>query len=182
MNDESKGLPEWLDLKAIPDPRFQPPGIDVEHGVKEGWRAWGLPKSTEPGAVPRLYSVTYGDYFWAPRRGMKAESSCGQDDCPSAGCSCGFYSAKTFDHLQSMGYHRYDADAGNYFHVVGKVACWGRVVECTTGWRSEWCYPVALFVPFEAWRFAKPLRDAYGVPVQLKNILKTAVTAGEEAA
>jgi hypothetical protein len=98
---------------------------------------------------------------------------------PNEHCTCGFYSAKTYDHLQSMTYHLYDAEANGMFHIAGRVANWGKVVEGTQGWRSEFSYPLELFVPFEAWRLCTPLESLYGVPSQLKNTLQS--TTSEEA-
>lgn len=165
-------------IRQVPDPNFQVPDVI---GAVEGWRAWGVPVSTPFGATPRLYSVTFKEYFWVPRR--VSEATCPKKDHPSGvpdpGCTCGFYSAKTLDHLMSMRYHAYDAERKGMFHVVGKLANWGKVVEATAGWRSQFAYPVKLYVPFEAWRLAKPLSETYGVPVELANVLSTLRLRGE---
>jgi hypothetical protein len=142
-----------------------------------GWRAWGVETSTPRfGNVPLLQAVTHAGYVWTP--GVPARAECdrsrrssGPDHVPGEQCSCGFYSAKSLGHLMSMSYHQYDAESRGLFHIVGKVANWGKVVEGTQGWRAEYCYPIALFVPFEAHYLAEPLSLAYGVPVRLKNIL-----------
>lgn len=172
---------EWLDgldpkkLAGLADKGFRAPDLI---GTVEGWRAWGV--STELpsfGLPPKLHSVTYCDYFWTPRQVSRASCNRGcsgsdSTDTPSETCSCGFYSAKTLEHLMGMGYHAYDAEALGMFHIVGQVANWGKVIEGTQGWRSELAYPVKLFVPFEAWPLAKRLGDAYGVEVALKNTLR----------
>jgi len=54
------------------------------------------------------------------------------------------------------------------------VANWGKVVEGSQGWRSEYTYPLKLWLPFEAWYLAEALGNAYGVPVALKNTLAKA--------
>jgi hypothetical protein len=162
------------DLRRLaPDPQFTVPDLE---GTVEGWRAWGVPITVGEG-VPRLYSVTHSNYYWAPRKRAQAQclrgsrpkglTTCKGVECPNEQCTCGFYSAKTFEHLQSMAYHRYH----DVFHVVGRVANWGKVIEGSQGWRAQYAYPVELFVPFEAWRLAKPLGSLYGVPVSLKDIL-----------
>jgi hypothetical protein len=138
----------------------------------EGWRtwevAWRLPKY---GVAPKMHSVTESHYFWAPRQAMRAVCHKPHCETPGEECSCGFYSARTLDHLLSMNYHVYDPADGRV-NVVGKVANWGKVIQCSQGWRSEWAYPVELYVPFEAHHLGRPLREAYGVPVRLLNFLK----------
>jgi hypothetical protein len=163
------------------------PAIPDYSEVMVGWRAWKIEASTverlkqDPDSWPlhktriRLRSATRND-LWEPR--VEIEAKCprvkagrvrGHHDPPGEACTCGLYTAKTREHLLSMGYQMYD---GNYwFCVVGRVSLWGKVVEGTQGWRSEFAYPAELFVPFEAWELATPLREVYGVPVQLNNIL-----------
>lgn len=158
-----------FDPEKIPDPDFEAPDLA---GTVEGWRAWQVPVKVPPfGVSPKLHSVTYGSYYWTPRQAMIADcNSCG-DDAPGENCHCGFYSAKTFDHLMGMSYHWYDAENDGMFKVVGQVANWGKVIEGSQGWRSRFSYPVQLWIPFEAWRLAKPLSTGYGVPVKLVNHL-----------
>ncbi len=103
-----------------PDPDFD---ISAIVGYKEGWRSWevhGDPPA--PGATVRLYSVagSRAGYFWQPRRESKAECTSHCKETPGR-CGCGFYSAKTYEHLISMcvpldaeiltpaGWKRYDA-------------------------------------------------------------------------
>lgn len=169
-------VPDPDEFAGLANQSFKAPDLI---GTVEGWRAWGVPSKLPPfGMTPKLYSVTYTEYFWRPRQTMHAMCDAERPgrcrkggDSPGEECSCGFYSAKTLEHLMSMSYHLYDADAKGYFHVVGQVANWGKVIEGTQGWRAAKSYPVRLFVPFEAVHLAKPLADAYGVPVSLKNIL-----------
>jgi hypothetical protein len=162
-----------FDPSKLPDSDFRVPD---EIGTVTGWRAWGVPAELPKfGVAPKLYSVTYGEHYWTPRKIGVAACERGCMEVPDERCSCGFYSAKTLPHLLGMSYHRYDAEAKGMFHVVGKVANWGKIVEGTQGWRSEKAYPVALFIPFEAHRLARPLSAAYGIPVRLKNILNPIV-------
>ena len=164
-----------FDPKKLPEAGFVVPDV---LGCVAGWRAWGVDKDVPLyGTAPKLRSVTYAEYYWAPRRAAQAEcdrcSSKEGTGVPGEHCSCGFYSAKTLEHLMSMSYHMYDADSSGCFHVVGQVANWGKVIEGTQGWRSQFSYPVKLFVPFEAWRLMKPLTAAYGIPCALKNTLRS---------
>ena len=194
MPSEPNDLP--FDPRRLPDPSFRVP--DLVNAV-EGWRAWGIRKDAEPyGLPPKLWSVTYGEYYWTPRRAMEAHCTHGSrglpgqrtkwerrsDSCeldggpgvPGEHCTCGFYSAKTLEHLMSMRYHLYDADESGMFHVVGQVANWGKVIVGTQGWRAQFAYPVRLYLPYEAAHLGKALQAAYGVPVQLKNILDRQMT------
>jgi hypothetical protein len=159
----------------LPDVGFVAPSLE---GCVEGWRAWRLPRyAPRFGNAPKLYSINAGKFYpgaeavhWPARRWYRAQcESCG-DAVPGDTCSCGFYSAKTPKHLFSMSYHLYDGDSD--LRVVGRVANAGKVREGTQGWRAQFSYPIRLFVPFEAHRLARPLSEAYGVPVELANLLK----------
>jgi hypothetical protein len=139
-----------------------------------GWRAWGVDPDTPEAEIPLLRSVTYAEAYWTP--GAPMEATCGGasaqgDHVPGEHCSCGLYSAKTMEHLLSMGYHKYDADRAGLFHVIGEVSLWGKVVEGSQGWRAQFGYPRTLYVPYEAWPLAARLEAGYRVPVRLKNIL-----------
>jgi hypothetical protein len=138
-------------------------------GTVEGWRAWHVLREPPPfGNAPKLESASWA-FYWTPR--VKARAECERcTDVPGETHSCGFYSAKTLDHLREMGYQRYDEE-GERVCVVGRLANWGKVIEGTQGWRAEYAYPAMLYVPFEAWKLAMPLSRAYGVPVRLLNLL-----------
>jgi hypothetical protein len=167
MSNEDRLRVDPSKLKGLADTEFRAPDLI---GAVEGWRAWHVLREPPPyGTTPRLESVTWS-YYWAPR--VKAAASCskGEDHVPGEHCTCGFYTAKTLAHLRDMGYHSYDENSGRVC-VVGRIANWGKVIEGTQGWRSEFAYPVQLYVPFEAYRLAKPLSNAYGVPVKLLNLL-----------
>jgi hypothetical protein len=156
-------------------------------GTVEGWRAWIVSRNLPRYGVPmKLKSVTHGaavnDGYWPPRKENVAFCDRCGEDVPGEQCSCGFYSAKTLDHLMSMGYHTYrDTDDDHYFKVIGQVANWGKVIEGTQGWRSQYSYPVRLFVPFEAARHARLLKEAYGCKVRLLNFLKPAGSIDQQA-
>ena len=158
---------------VVADPKFKP--VDPTH-AKLGWRAWAVDRELPKyGLPPKLESVTHS-YAWLPKR--KSEAECARasshDGVPGEDCGCGFYSAKNLRHLMNMGYHQYtDIDASKSFKVVGQIACWGKVIEATQGWRSQYAYPVYLMVPFEMGvEFGRALKDAYGCKVRLLNFLK----------
>jgi len=58
---------------------------------------------------------------------------------PEQDCTCGVYAAKSLEHLRETGY--------TTFGVYGEVHLWGRVVEHELGWRAQFAYPKALFLP-----------------------------------
>jgi hypothetical protein len=156
----------------VSDPNFRP--VDPAK-ARIGWRAWRVDRELPKyGLPPKLYSASF-PYHWRPKQKAEADCpGCGQPDgvgVPGEHCSCGFYSAKSLKHLLSMGYHQYTAD-GPSFTVVGKIGCWGKIVEGTQGWRAQYAYPIELLVPYEAgFDFAKRLRDTYGCKVRLMNFL-----------
>ncbi len=169
-------LEEW-EIKELPyDPRKRPDSSLALPDLSEaviGWRAWRVDvQLPRYGLPPKLYSASF-DYYWTPRRAAKAEcdygGGCEGDELPGETCACGFYSAKSLKHLLSMGYAYYDAEYDGKVCVVGKVACWGKVIEGGQGWRSSYAYPVALYVPFETAHLAKPLQEAYGAKTTLLN-------------
>lgn len=159
-------------------------------GTADGWRAWGVKSELPADGIPLLHSVSHGSYVWPPREVQTATCNRGgrmyggghgiAHTPPGEHCSCGNYSAKTLEHLQSMSYHFYDAEAMGLYHVIGEVANWGKVVEGTQGWRAQHSYPRTLYVPFEAFHLALPLQAAYGVPVKLKNYLGYTFEKGAE--
>jgi len=172
-NWEPKASPEWA--LGLTNHDFQAPDLV---GVCEGWRAWNVERELPPfGMPPKLYSATYG-YFWTPRKRARAECQKDSSHVPGEACTCGFYAAKDLGHLRQMGYSAY-MENGPQVTIVGQLAMWGKVIEGTQGWRSEYAYPVKLFVPFEAWRLAKPVARAYGVPVELLNLLDPEAMPGD---
>jgi len=166
------GMPTFrdpFDLDKLPDPNFKVP--DLIEAV-EGWRVWRVSAEVPRfGTMPKLYSATHRGYYWTPRKVSLAECGKCKENVPGEHCTCGFYSAKHFEHLMSMSYHWYDMEAGEVM-VLGQIANWGKVIEGTQGWRAAKAYPVQLWVPFEAWTLAEPIEQAYGVPVGIRNFLK----------
>jgi hypothetical protein len=119
-----------------------------------GWRGWVVEKGV-------LRSVNDRD-IWVPGEPFEAECSAGKSHkrVPWERCSCGLYSTKTLVKLQKNGYHHLGA--------WGRVAIWGEIIEASDGWRSQFAYPVMIYVSNLAWRRVKPL-ERYGVPVLLEN-------------
>jgi hypothetical protein len=163
-----------LDPLKLPDPDFRIPDCI---GWTEGWRSWSVSGEYVPYLKPKLWSVIHDDHYWVPRRAFEVVCTCKKhikdaDGPPCERGRCGLYSAKTREHLLSMSYHTYDGDRNGSYCVIGRVANWGKLVEGSLGWRSQFSYPVELFVPYEIWKQARPLEQAYGCRVRLDNFLK----------
>lgn len=151
-----------------------------------GWRAWYIVE-TEAGV--RLKSLGSGgpisNTVWMPGNIEIAECPNHEEhrigngvpfdqQVPVEGCSCGFYSAISREHLISLNhYHLYDIDHG-LPKCIGQVACSGKVIPGTQGWKAQEVWPVHLYVPYEFWRFVKPLKEAYNIPVELSRTLERA--------
>lgn len=154
--------------------QLAPPETDEVPDMIEpcvGWRVWGVHVNLRNGELPILHSATAA-HVWEP--GIPTAAVCGRGNKhgpPCNGHGCGLYAAKTYKHLMGMSYPSYNADSGEW-NILGEVNLWGKVVEGTQGWRAQYGYPKKLYVPFEANYLARPLHEAYGVPVALKNFLR----------
>jgi hypothetical protein len=80
---------------------------------------------------------------WSPRQPVAAKCGAGNahdaHDPPHLDCTCGVYAAKSREHLRQLGYEGRG--------ICGEVYLWGAVVEHEFGWRSQFAYPKALFLP-----------------------------------
>ena len=63
-------------------------------------------------------------------------------------------------------------DKHTYPIVIGEVNLVGWYLPADFGYRAQYAYPKRLYVPYECWEMALPLRDNYGVPAQLSNTFK----------
>jgi hypothetical protein len=157
-------------------------------GPLSAWRAWYV-RETEDGW--RLFSIHYGE-AWPVGRALEAacfrsryvstanESTHARHAAPARDCLCGIYGAKALDQARQYVVASYSVceriPAGaEYVHrVVGLVHLWGRVVDCSQGYRAEIAYPAHLWLPtrrpdgqrVDVGGPALDLLD-YGVPVDL---------------
>jgi hypothetical protein len=126
-----------------------------------GWRAWGVAETSSG-----IYLVSHGSTIWPWREPLLAVCDRNSHQPPHPNCTCGIYALANGD----FPYYDYDAGGGPFgYPVFGQVALYGTVVRGTRGYRAEKARPVELYLAHRHWRFARPLRDAYGVPVQLTN-------------
>lgn len=85
--------------------------------------------------------------------------------CPAAieppikDCKCGIYAANNI------------AEAEKYGDIIGRVALWGTVVVSETGWRAQYAYPQALYVPDENLDDWRAQLAPYRVPVLKKSAI-----------
>lgn len=89
---------------------------------------------------------------------------------------CGIHAGNDRPHVRVLGYDDAAAVAAIWPEhdigvvAIGEVGLAGKVIVGAKGWRATRARPLRLYVPYGAWRLVKPLRDAYGVPVQLANL------------
>lgn len=87
---------------------------------------------------------------WSPVKG-----------CNHPGHGCGFYAARTREHLigELGAYVRYSEHNPQ---VIGKVQMAGKIIPATNGWRAQRVRPRVIYVPPELWKIGRDLKDAYG--------------------
>jgi len=145
-----------------------------------GWRVWHVRNAYDPKRAT-LHSLGSGGpqhaSEWKP--GKLMEAYCARNHTggvPEKACSCGFYSAKTEEHLLSMNYHRgLDFDDPENVLVIGEVLLQGKVIPGTQGWRAQRARPKTILVPYSRWKVANALKNRYpGVTVKLYNFHKPA--------
>lgn len=156
-----------------------------------GWRSWA---AVEDDHGIALRSVVFATR-WPPRERLEAVCAhrarsrllarllrIDPHEAPDEGCECGIYAACTPDlALRYLDRHALLGWARS--PLIGRVALWGRVIECERGWRSTFAYPTQLFL-LRAGLSRRQGRDAralagqlavYGVPV---DVLEARTTAG----
>ena len=118
-----------------------------------GWRSWLVVRD---GDEFRLQSIVY-EARWFPRNELVARcfqrrfsfpwSRHSEHVPPARGCHCGIYAAREPEDAASYLEGRGWADSLGVHRVIGTVSLWGRVVECTRGWRGSRAYPKTIYVP-----------------------------------
>ena len=121
------------------------------------WRAW---KVYNDAGIWKLKAVGMTG-VWEPRKAMEAICGASKEKhpAPGYGCECGLWSFTTLDDLVPA--------LENYtdLKVIGKVAIWGRVIECEHGFRSSHAYPTELWL-LDNQDNLEQLGYTYGVPVR----------------
>lgn len=123
----------------------------------------------DPGGLGLLASVGIGDYFWPARIAEPAQckmnSTHRQTQTPRADCSCGYY-ARTKKEMLRIALD--GIENGSQMHmIVGQASLWGRVIECETGYRAQYCYPRLLFGLERDKKRIRDLAQRYGVEYEI---------------
>jgi hypothetical protein len=118
------------------------------------WRAWRLNRRS--GRI--LLESVFVDTVWLPGTPFAATCHTGtrsrwlpwrmqrnEHRAPQYDCSCGIYATRTPEPVARYAYDPFLF--GRVERVIGRVALWGDVVECTSGWRGSYAYPTELWVP-----------------------------------
>lgn len=128
-------------------------------GALVGWRCWGLARTDEG-----LQLVSHGGTVWPISAPLKAECRAHKEHLPPGRkCTCGIYA---LSQEEGIPYYLYN---GAGYAVFGEVYLWGEVVRGTMGYRAQFAFPKALNLAHKDWRFSSGLRQAYRVPVHLRN-------------
>jgi hypothetical protein len=137
-----------------------------------GWRVWLV---VDAEGRSRLASVLY-HALWPVRQELVGEClarrsrlwlpsrrSRGKDHpVPGERCACGIYAAgglsSALAFFGSVGLRELREVEGRpvLHRVLGRVALWGRLVECEAGWRGQLAYPEHLFLSART-RSGKPV-------------------------
>jgi hypothetical protein len=125
-----------------------------------GWRAWGVTQTASG-----IHLVSHGTTIWPLRKPLVATCDLKSHHAPDPDCSCGIYALAEDD----LPYYDYDGEGAFAYPVFGTVVLYGVVVRGSRGYRAEKARPTALFLAHRHYQWARPLRDAYGVPVRLAN-------------
>lgn len=106
-----------------------------------GWRFWKIGWS---GGRILLRSFTLKKWpgeevFWPLGEALRAQCYHFAHEAPNPTCTCGIYATRTVENLLEYGFTHGD--------IIGQVSLWGKIVEHAWGYRAEFAYPRALWVP-----------------------------------
>lgn len=118
----------------------------------EGWRMWKVVERDGRALLRSLFFDVTWDYRtpfsatckhrrFSLRRPWRRQPT--GHSAPDETCSCGIHAA--FDPTTVMPYFDRAAEA-TLCCAIGRVALWGDVVECETGYRAEHAYPTHLYL------------------------------------
>lgn len=137
-----------------------------------GWRAWHV----RDGQLYPLIKNTLP----LPKEAVAAtclEKLHSEAETPHLDCMCGFHAAK--DPRELIGWIWRGRLMKPEPVVIGRVALWGRIIEGTQGFRSQYVYPTALYAydPLPSYERSK-LEATYKVAVHSRMEFKQAVKEG----
>jgi hypothetical protein len=133
-----------------PVPKPKPLPEETVVAAIQAYRCWVVPMFKD-----ELRSMNSGVPWPAYKR---MEADCPNGACTGVKCGCGLYAFKTLDFAR-----RDYAEETRYSNrVFGSVWLWGRVLECTKGYRAQFAYP-KYFV--DTGTLARKMAHVYGVEV-----------------
>jgi hypothetical protein len=121
----------------------------------EGWRAWSVVRDSDGTRLRSVYTETSweaGRPFIAScrrtrRRVLRPWRTFSPDHAaPRMTCSCGVYAACEVEPITRLLTTPLGGAEHEIGRVIGTVALWGDVVECTRGWRASHAYPRRLYL------------------------------------
>lgn len=134
--------------------------------VITGWRAWKIVDFERRGSISEKRLQALGTSpIWEPYQSNIATCTTdGTHEAPWPSCRCGFWAFKTREHVERSLFETYGGERGK---VIGQIALWGRVLECTRGFRGEYAYPQTLqFVEVDK-KTAADVAGRYGTPYSI---------------
>lgn len=134
--------------------------------VMTGWRAWRIVDFERRGSVSEKRLQALGTYtVWEPyQAGVATCTTNGKHEAPWPKCYCGFWAFHTREDVEQSLFADYGGEKGK---VIGQIALWGRVLECTRGFRGEYAYPQTLqFIEVDI-KTAHDVAERYGVPYSI---------------
>lgn len=135
-----------FDLDPGPIPDFVEP--------VEAWRVWRV--AARDGRV--VLQSLFAGAIWEPGAPLVADCTGvhrlrwapwwkrpNEHAAPELGCQCGIYGVESV--AAARAYLETPPLLYRDDRVIGRVALWGNVVECSSGWRASHAYPIELVVP-----------------------------------
>lgn len=163
----------WRSFTLGPAPQLVPqPALETfwQEEPVVGWRAWNLVTQSDPLTVKLTLKSVFHEVYWEPRVPHRAhcQRAPHEGPAPEPGCLCGIYAFRTPEDLDL----ELMKTGLMWSIVVGRIAMWGRTLQCARGWRSQYAYPLDLRVTgmvmkMHEWRAetARQLQERYRVPV-----------------
>jgi len=160
------------------------------------WRAWRISMQAVDGKPELLlHSINQkqGDnpFAWHPRKIMvgicnKAEPDHLASETPFESCGCGIHALDSPLFLAKAGYVSFIGPNREEF-IWGRISMWGKVIEGTTGIKSQYAYPKHFYirpdlnltystdkerVELDVWILRDILTQQWGIPTTVAKTLK----------
>jgi hypothetical protein len=160
LSDSGLRFPRWFGVRGAGDR----PAADLMHEPLRGWRAWRVVERKDGPALASWWLGT----LWPAHRAL--ESVCPQHGSrPAVHHACGIHAFGNRD--EALGYIGRSREPLLFARrperalgvALGRVSGWGRAVQHTRGWRSQYGYPYDLYLLAGGHDLARALANAYAV-------------------